>query len=414
MRRVALLVCVMATALVGATGVALAAAQNGTQGKANGEVPLRSDQPSVDFVPGEVVVRTEDGDYETREVDAQGLEAMEKAAEKIEVRNPSVEEAGPNFVYTPGGFFPNDPYFVNQDPDPDFNQDWLSYKDPNGVNIRAPGAWDDSKGGDPGFRIGVVDTGWQTDHEDLVDKVAGQRDFVDEDPVAEGYDYHGTSVAGVAAADTNNNKGVASVGFNARFVMAKACAPRCKTEDTAPAIDWLVQEQGVKIINLSFGVIYPEGTTDPLLADAIRRAQEADALVVASAGNQGDYTDSFYPACFEGVLGVGAVSDDGTKAKFSNTGPCVDLVAPGESVLTTTGVSVNYLYGLVGGTSFTAPQVAGTAALIMARNRGGGAKQTAERLEKYADDMGEPGRDDIYGNGLLNARCSVGPGARGC
>jgi subtilisin family serine protease len=283
-----------------------------------------------------------------------------------------------------------------------------------GVNIRAPGAWDDSKGGDPGFRIGVVDTGWQTDHEDLVDKVAGQRDFVDEDPVAEGYDYHGTSVAGVAAADTNNNKGVASVGFNARFVMAKACAPRCKTEDTAPAIDWLVQEQGVKIINLSFGVIYPEGTTDPLLADAIRRAQEADALVVASAGNQGDYTDSFYPACFEGVLGVGAVSDDGTKAKFSNTGPCVDLVAPGESVLTTTGVSVNYLYGLVGGTSFTAPQVAGTAALIMARNRGGGAKQTAERLEKYADDMGEPGRDDIYGNGLLNARCSVGPGARGC
>jgi subtilisin family serine protease len=416
MRRAALLVCVMVTALVGATGVALAAAQNGTQGKANGEVPLRSDQPSVDFVPGEVVVRTEDGKYETREVGAQELEAVEKAAEEIEVRNPSVEEAGPNFVYRLRGFVPNDPYFVDQ-------QDWLWNKDPNVVNIRAPGAWDDSKGGDPGVRIGVVDTGWQTDHPDLVNKVAGERDFVDEDPVAEGYDYHGTSVAGVAAADTNNNEGVASVGFNARFVMAKACARFCKTEDTAPAIDWLVQEQGVKIINLSFGAIYPEGTTDPLLADAIRRAQEADALVVASAGNDGDYTAKHYPSCFEGVLGVGAVSDDGTKAKFSNTGPCVDLVAPGESLTTTfdendpitgPGGSVHTLYASVGGTSFTAPQVAGTAALIMARNHGWSAKQIAERLEKYANDMGEPGRDDIYGNGLLNARCSVGPGARGC
>jgi subtilisin family serine protease len=413
MRRVALLVCVMATALVGATGVALAAAQNGTQGKANGEVPLRSDQPSVDFVPGEVVVRTEDGDYETREVGAQGLEAVEKAAEEIEVRNPSVEEAGPNFVYRLRGFVPNDPRFVDQ-------QDWLWNKDPNVVNIRAPGAWDDSKGGDPGVRIGLVDTGWQTDHPDLVDKVAGQRDFVDEDPVAEGYDYHGTSVAGVAAADTNNNEGVASVGFNARFVMAKACARFCKTEDTAPAIDWLVQEQGVNIINLSFGRDLPP---DQILGDAIRGAQEAGALVVASAGNDGNYTDSFYPACFEGVLGVGAVSDDGTKAGFSNTGPCVDLVAPGESLITTfdendpipgPGGPVHTLYASVGGTSFTAPQVAGTAALIMARNRASSAQQIAERLEKYASDMGEPGRDDIYGNGLLNARCSVGPGARGC
>jgi subtilisin family serine protease len=413
MRRAALLVCVMVTALVGATGVALAAAQNGTQGKANGKVPLRSDQPSVDFVPGEVVVRTEDGDYETREVGAQGLEAVEKAAQEIEVRNPSVEEAGPNFVYRLRGFVPNDPRFVAQ-------QDWLWNKDPNVVNIRAPGAWDDSKGGDPGVLIGVVDTGWQTDHPDLVDKVAGQHDFVDEDPVAEGYDYHGTSVAGVAAADTNNNEGVAGVGFNARFVMAKACARFCKTEDTAPAIDWLVQEQGVKIINLSFGRDLPP---DQILGDAIREAQEAGALVVASAGNDGVDTDSFYPACFEGVLGVGAVSDNGTKASFSNTGPCVDLVAPGESLITTFDENdpipgpdgpVHTLYASVGGTSFAAPQVAGTAALIMARNRGWSAKEIAERLEKYADDMGEPGRDDIYGNGLLNARCSVGPGARGC
>jgi subtilisin family serine protease len=405
MRRAALLVCVMVTALVGATGVALGAAQNGTQDKGIGEVSARGDQPSVGFVPGQVVIEKDPGEYEIRKVDAQNLDALKEAAEKIEAENPSVKEAGPNYTYYTGGFVPNDTRFVQQD--------WLWSDDPNMADIKARGAWDDSKGGDPGVRIGIVDTGWQTDHPDLVDKVAGQHDFVDGDPVAEGYNYHGTSVAGVAAADTNNNEGVASIGFNARFVMAKACNPFCHTAYTAPAIDWLAQEMGVKIINLSFGRDYPRGP-DPILADAIRRAQEAGVLVVAMAGNEGANTANFYPSCFEGVLGVGAVSDDGTKARFSNTGPCVDLVAPGESVLTTTGVSVDYPYGLAEGTSFSAPQVAGTAALIMAQNRDWSAKQVAERLEKYASDMGEPGRDDVYGNGLLNARCSVGPSARGC
>jgi thermitase len=409
MRRAALLVCVMVTALVGATGVALAAAQNVMEGKTIGEVPLQGDQPSVNFVPGQVVVRKDSGKYEIRKVDAQKLDAVKEAAEKIEAENPSVEEAAPNYTYYTGGFTPNDTRFDQQD--------WLWSDDPNVVDIKARGAWDDSKGGDPGVRIGIVDSGWETDHPDLVDKVAGERDFLDEDPVAEGYDYHGTSVAGVAAADTNNNQGVASIGFNAQFVMAKACTEVCKTVDTVPAIDWLTQEMGVKIINLSFGAIYREGP-DPLLADAIRRAQEAGVLVVAMAGNEDRYTANHYPSCFEGVLGVGAVSDEGTKARFakggSNTGPCVDLVAPGNSVYTTTGVSVDFPYGLVEGTSFSAPQVAGTAALIMARNQGWSTKQVAERLEKYASDMGEPGRDDVYGNGLLNARCSVGPSAKGC
>jgi subtilisin family serine protease len=416
MRRVALLVCVMVPALVGATGVALAAAQNGIEDNTIGEVPLRRDQPSVDFVPGQVVVEKDPGEYEIRKVDAQKLNAVKEAAKEIEAENPSVQEAGPNFIYDLGGFAPNDPYFVQQD--------WLWNDDPNIVAIRARGAWDDSKGS--GVRIGVVDTGWQIDHPDLVDKVARQRDFVvddpdptKEDPVAEGYDYHGTSVAGVAAADTNNNQGVASIGFNARFVMAKACTNVCKTLDTAPAIDWLAQQMGVKIINLSFGAELPDGTTDQILGEAIGRAQEAGALVVASAGNRGVDTDNHYPSCFEGVLGIGAVSDNGRKASFSNTGPCVDLVAPGESLTTTFDENDPIIvpgtpYASVGGTSFSAPQVAGTAALIMAGNQDLSAEQIAKRLENHARDRGVAGRDDIYGYGLLDARCSVGPADTGC
>jgi subtilisin family serine protease len=394
----------MVTALVVATGVALAAAQNGTESTAAiDEVPLRGDEPSVDFVPGEVVVKTKAGEYETREVDAQKLDAVEKAAEKIEIRDPSVEVAGPNLLYHLEEYVPNDFYFNYQD--------WL-------LDISAPDAWDDSKGGDRGVRIGVVDTGWQQDHPDLVNKAAGEKDFVDEDLVAEaeGNDYHGTSVAGVAAAETNNNLGVASIGFNTRFVMARACADVCRTEDTAPAIDWLAQEQHVKIVNLSFGAVYPDGTTDPLLSDAIRQAQEAGALVVAGAGNNGVYTDNHYPSCFEGVLGVGAVDEAGEPKWYPNTGPCVDLIAPGERVLTTTRWSqaFPYEYGYVTGTSFSAPQVAGTAALIKAKNRDLSAKQIADRLQDQATDWGDPGRDDTSGHGLLDAKCSVSPTNNGC
>jgi subtilisin family serine protease len=379
-----------------------------------GEAPLAGTEPVTTFVPGEVVVKTEADEYEIRQVDETSLNAVREAAAEIEARDPSVEEAGLNWVYYPE-FVPDDPRYDQQD--------WLR-------TIRATGAWDISRGS--GVRIGVVDTGWQVGKTDLVASLGGQHDFVAEDVEAEGYDYHGTSVAGIAAADTNNGKGVASIGFNAQFVMAKACTDRCLTADIAQAIEWLVQTQGVKIVNLSFGVTYSNGVIDPILRDAIRGALDAGALVVASAGNTGEYTDNHYPSCFEWkegepaynagtmneVLGVGAVNDAGTKADFSNTGPCVDLVAPGESVLTTFDVNDPILpeasYAYVNGTSFSAPQLAGTAALIRAQNPALSAEQIAARLQSQAMDKGEPGRDDAYGYGLLNARCSVNPYNTGC
>jgi len=379
-----------------------------------GEAPLAGTEPVTTFVPGEVVVKTVADEYEIRQVDAASLNAVREAAAEIEARDPSVEEAGLNWVYYPE-FVPDDPRYDQQD--------WLRA-------IRAPGAWDISRGS--GVRIGVVDTGWQVGKADLVANLGGQYDFVAEDAEAEGYDYHGTSVAGIAAADTNNGRGVASIGFDARFVMAKACTDRCLTADIAQAIEWLVQTQDVKILNLSFGVTYSNGVIDPILRDAIRGALDAGALVVASAGNTGDHTNNHYPSCFEWnegdtaynaetmneVLGVGAVNDAGTKADFSNTGPCVDLVAPGESVLTTFDVNDPTLpeasYAYVNGTSFSAPQVAGTAALISAQNPALGAEQIAARLQSQAMDRGEPGRDDAYGYGLLNARCSVNPYITGC
>ena len=379
-----------------------------------GEVPLGGTEALTTFVPGEVVVKTQAAEYETRQVDAANLNAVQEAAAEIEATNPSVEEAGPNWVYSPD-FSPDDPLYDRQD--------WLR-------TIRAPSAWNDSRGS--GVEVGVVDTGWQVGKTDLVANLGGQHDFVAEDGEAEGYDYHGTSVAGIASADTNNGRGVASIGFNARFVMAKACADHCLTVDIAEAMQWLVQTQGVEIVNLSLGADYPNDAIDPVLRDAIRGALDAGALVVASAGNTGDYSNNHYPACFEWkegepgynagtmneVLGVGAVNDAGAKADFSSTGPCVDLVAPGESVLTTFDVNDPILpearYAYVNGTSFSAPQVAGTAALIKAKIPALSAEQIASRLQSQATDLGEPGRDDAYGYGLLNARCSVSSNNDGC
>jgi subtilisin family serine protease len=401
--------------LLGSAAVALALAAGtawGEDAPPDGQIaeaPLASTEAGVTFVPGEVVVRTQDGGYQTRSIDAQSLDAVKQAANNIETQDPSVEEAGPNYAYKPE-FVPDDPRYDQQN--------WLR-------TIKAPGAWNDSRAS--GVRIGVVDTGWQIDHPDLVNDAGEDYDFVEEDEEAQGYDYHGTSVAGIAAADTNNTVGVASVGFNARFLMAKACADDpltvkvevvCKTEDTAPAIDWLAQERRVKIINLSFGGIYNDGTPDQLLGAAIQRAQNAGALVVASAGNDGVYTDNYYPSCFTNVLGVGAIGVDGTSASFSNTGPCVDLVAPGVDVYTTFDVNDPILpaerYAYVNGTSFTSPQVAGTAALIRATNLDLSAEQITNRLQNWATDKGDPGRDDVYGYGLLNAKCSVSPANDGC
>src|ERR671916_101116 len=250
MKRAAFLACAAVVPTLRAAGVVSAQTEDGiARDRHIGEVPLEGDETRVGFVPGEVVVETQDGEYEIQEVDARSLGAVKEAAEEIEAQNPAVEETSPNYRYRPQ-FVPNDYYF---DPKPELPraQYWLRA-------IKAPGAWNDSLGGN--VKIGVVDTGWQLDHPDLVSKVAGQRDFVADPPddEAEGYNYHGTSVAGVAAAQTNNGEGVASVGFNARFVMAKACTETCRTVDVAEATEWLAQEQGVKIINLSFGALYAD------------------------------------------------------------------------------------------------------------------------------------------------------------
>jgi thermitase len=350
-------------------------------------------QDGTAYVPGEVVVAEEGGGYAVREVNAQTLGDIEEKAEEIEAQK-DVQAAGPNYAYEPS-LTPNDPFFEQQ------------Y---NLFAIKARRAWEYS--GAEGVSIGFVDTGYDHTHPDLAGKVSGEYDFVEEDEVAQDAGYHGTAAVGVAAAETNNQEGIAAAGFNAGFSMAKACSEVCLSSDTAPAVDWLV-DQGVRIINLSFGT-QQDSPGDPVLGAAVQRAQQAGALVIAAAGNDATSTVSFYPAAYPDVLGVSATDRDNAPASFSNSGPVVDVAAPGVDIISTYNTDypeniTNALYASFSGTSLAAPHVAGVAALVKARRPDLTAQELAARIQDNASDLGEPGRDDTYGYGLLNARCAVAP-----
>lgn len=357
------------------------------------------EQDGTAYVPGEVVVAERGGGFAVREVGADTLgDIKEEAAEITGERD--VLAAGPNYAYKPS-FVPNDPFFDQQ------------Y---NLFAIRAGGAWNRSPQGE-GVSIGFVDTGYNAAHPDLAEKARGEKDFVDEDEIAQDFDYHGTGVVGVAAAETDNAEGVAAVGSRAGFIMAKGCTEWCLSSDTAPAVEWLV-DQGAEIINLSFGA-EQEPPGDPVLGAEVQAAREAGALVIAAAGNDGANTAASFPAAYPEVLGVAATDEEGAPASFSNSGPVVDVAAPGVGIISTynaeyAGNTTGALYARFQGTSFAAPHVAGVAALLKAKNEDLTAQEIAARIQGNATDLGEPGFDEVYGSGLLNARCAVAPRTDRC
>ena len=156
-----------------------------------------------------------------------------------------------------------------------------------------------------------------------------------------------------------------------------------------------------------------------MLGASVQRAQEAGALVIAAAGNDGINTDSVYPAAYPDVLGVSATDQDNAPASFSNSGPVVDVAAPGVDLISTYNAdypenTTGALYARFSGTSLAAPHVSGVAALLKARNADLTSEQIAARIQDNATDLGEPGRDDTYGYGLLNARCAVAPSSDRC
>lgn len=224
--------------------------------------------------------------------------------------------------------------------------------------VRATAAWARSAHGRPDVRIGVVDSGADVTHPDLTGKVAGTYNAVTGGTDVRDQVGHGTGVASVAAAATNNGVGISGAGYDSTLLVAKVAdrAGRIFTDDLARGIVWAV-DSGADVINLSLG----GPSSDRLERDAIAYAQRRDVLVVAAAGNDGTSIRQF-PAALPGVLSVGATTVNGSaRAAFSSYGSWVDVGAPGRDLLV---AAPGGGYELADGTSFAAPLVAGQVALL--------------------------------------------------
>ncbi len=306
-------------------------------------------------------------------------------------RDPNVLYAEPNYIAFAFDTVPNDPQYGNQ---------WGLPK------ISAPAAWDVTTGGSD-VVIAVVDTGIDLDHPDLScsGKLMTGYNFVSPGQPPDDDHGHGTHVAGIAAACTNNATGVAGVAWGARLMPVKVLnsSGNGSYDDVAAGITYAA-DQGADVINLSLGGISSSST----LADAIEHAYDQGALVVAAAGNcaQGGYQCNYlynpimYPGAYSTTLAVAATDSNDNWATFSEHHPYVDVAAPGVSIYST------YRYGSYtyqNGTSMATPFVSGLAALIWSLDSGLPHDQVRNIVQTTADDLGTSGKDDYFGYGRINA-----------
>ena len=261
---------------------------------------------------------------------------------------------------------PAAPRYVMAEPDDPSFADQASYYQA----VSAPAAWSRTRGS-AAVRIAVIDTGVDVGHPDLQGKVVATYNATDGSTDVTDQVGHGTFVAGVAAAGTNNGIGVAGAGYNASILAVKVAASAApyaiSTADEAAGIRWAV-DHDARIINISLG----GPAADPTEQAAVKYATDHGVLVVAAAGNQASSAKS-YPAAWPGVIAVGATDvSRGGRASFSNYGSWVTLAAPGTGIYSTTPRSGSQLfaarYASGQGTSFSSPLVAGAAALLEAVN----------------------------------------------
>ena len=276
--------------------------------------------------------------------------------------------------------------------------------------VKAVGAWDRTHGS-TGVVVAVVDSGIDGTHPDLAGKVVPGYDAVKGTALAPGntdVGGHGTAVAGVIAATPDNGGGLAGLGWHTRVVAVKDGDATPLRSATVAGIRWAA-DNGFRLINVSSGYPDPDGNE----AAAVAYARTKGSVVIASAGDSFEAGNPlFYPAVLDGVVGVGAIGFDGTRARYSNTGGYVDLVAPGGSGDGQLPHDVHVLAPNGGttfrsGTSFASPLVAAAAALVMAASPGVSPDAAIGILLATAADRGPAGRDPEYGAGLLDAGAAV-------
>ncbi|RRJ30549.1 S8 family peptidase [Halocatena pleomorpha] len=230
--------------------------------------------------------------------------------------------------------------------------------------VSAPTAWEETLGSSD-VTIALVDQGVQYDHPDLEPNMASSpgRDFVDGDndpyPEDPSNEPHGTHVAGIAGANTDNDQGVSGISdstlLSARVLNQGGWG---SVSDIADGIEWAV-DQGADIINLSLG----GGGRSQTMQNAVTYASSNGAFVVVAAGNSGS-GETTYPAAYDECVAVSALDPDESLASYSNYGDAIELTAPGTNVVSTWTEDG---YNSASGTSMATPVVSGVAALTLAQ-----------------------------------------------
>jgi subtilisin len=256
-----------------------------------------------------------------------------------------------------------------------------------------------------GVKVAVIDTGIDCTHIDLNANCAGGYDFVndDNDPMDDAG--HGTHVAGTIAAE-DNEEGVVGVAPAADLYALKVLGANGSGSfsDVIAALEWAVKN-GMQVTNNSYGSAGDPGIS---VQAAFDNAWAAGILNVCSAGNTGNPPgrgdNVGFPGRYASCIAVAATDSSDNRARFSSTGPDVELAAPGVSIYST----VPDGYATYSGTSMASPHVAGTAALVLATNTGWTNDQVRTQLQTTADDLGDLGRDTKYGYGLVDADEAAG------
>ncbi|MGG0473683.1 S8 family peptidase [Priestia aryabhattai] len=316
-----------------------------------------------------------------KELDFQVLHSKRDINTLIKIYNKleEVEYAEPNHMLK-AFYTPNDPFFAYQ------------Y---GPQKVQAPDAWDVTTS-NGNIKIAIIDTGVQLNHPELAIKLWPGYNFVEGNLNPNDGNGHGTHVAGIAGALTENSLGIAGIAPSASIIPVRALdnSGNGTLSNIANAITYSTNA-GAKVINLSLGSSQGSIT----LENAINHAWNQGVVIVAAAGNEASNTLT-YPAAYQNVIAVASTDINDQKSDFSNYGTWVEVSAPGSTILSTYTGSY---YAYLSGTSMACPHVAGLAALLAAQGKNN--VQIKNTILSTCDPV--PGTGLYWTYGRINANRAV-------
>jgi serine protease AprX len=272
-----------------------------------------------------------------------------------------------------------------------------------------------------GVTVALVDTGVDPNHESLSGRILAFKDFVNNQTLPYDDNGHGTHCASLIA-----GKGGVGVAPQAKLAVIKVMDREggCYLSDAIKALDWCLENKdryGIKVVSFSVGGAGPSDGGS-ILDEACNKMVDQGLVICVAAGNSGPSAASIViPGDAEKVITVGAIDHEGKIFEKSSRGPVAngevkpDIVALGVDVVSALAGSIDG-YSSLSGTSMAVPQVSGAAALLLQGKADLQPSDVKRMLLKTADDLGQPGPDNVYGYGALNltgALCSGGASSPG-